>query len=111
MHSPEAVKAAELANAECCVIGVKTLTPTDYSIDGMFERRAFARYIREVSDAVKAACDLLDEIGDRVPTLSVQENLSRFILPDPVDPLAAIITDEQRQALTAAGYEVRKVVA
>ena len=125
MPSPEAIRAAELANAESK--GCRVVEPYQYDENGLAERRAFARYIREVSDAVKAAREAGGGGADTWCLVDFAQ-LSRFILPDPVDPLlealnglvpeigappgvppAEHLATNLRQALASAGYEIRKV--
>ena len=115
--APEAVKAAELAN----IVeregnhGVTSIgwQPFDFSEPIYASRYAFARYIREVSDAVA----LYERgAGDFSP-------LRAFILPKKPDPLVEAIktsgrvgtmdyagaAEQIRRALTAAGYELRPI--
>lgn len=88
-HTPEAIRAAELANAES--VAGQVVEPYQYGPNGVAERRAFARYIRTVSDAVEAVSDYLDSIGHEVAVLTQQEALAKFILPKPVDPLVKVM--------------------
>jgi len=123
MHSPEAIKAAELVNAVAAEQKHTTnWKPSDANDVGGYESViALARYIREVSDAVKA---LNEAVASAKCRASHWERSNAFILPDPVDPLVEAVnhgldhmgalTEAQvahriQQHLTAAGYEIRKV--
>ena len=103
-HTPEAIRAAELANA--MVLERYEKSQPIYraeTFEGQMAESshiAFTRYIRTVSDAVEAAHSV--------------HQLRQFILPKPVDPLADMLksegyymdTDRLRKALDAAGFEI-----
>jgi hypothetical protein len=98
-------KAMELASDVLPEHGVAYISRRD-------AQRAVADLLFEVSEAVKAA--RAEQVPGAPLTLAVMQHLERFILPDPVDPLADAIEALRKGPLreaTSLATELREALA